>query len=109
MSTQTTPTPSSANRTTPAQTPRASARGAWRLIAQREILVKLRDKSFIFSTFLTLAIIGASIGWQAWNADRHRDYTIVAVADDAAMADTIATAAEQSGAALETLLRGERP
>lgn len=97
MSTQTTPTPSSANRTTPAQTPRASARGAWRLIAQREILVKLRDKSFIFSTFLTLAIIGASIGWQAWNADRHRDYTIVAVADDAAMADTIATAAEQSG------------
>ena len=81
MSTQTTPTPSSANRTTPAQTPRASARGAWRLIAQREILVKLRDKSFIFSTFLTLAIIGASIGWQAWNADRHRDYTIVAVAD----------------------------
>ncbi len=103
MSTQTTPSPGTpstgtSSQSTPSQsTPRASARGAWRLIAQREILVKLRDRSFVFSTFLTLAIIAASIGWQAWNADRHRDYTLVAVQADAAMADTVATTAEQSG------------
>ena len=50
----------------------------WRLVAQREVMVKLRDKSFVIGTLLSLALVAGLMGFQAWQAERHRDVTLVA-------------------------------
>ncbi|AYF74766.1 ABC transporter permease [Nocardia yunnanensis] len=40
----------------------AAPRGVWRLVAQREISVKLRDRNFLISTAVTILAIVASLG-----------------------------------------------
>lgn len=57
-------------------------KSAWRIVAIREILTKLKDKAFIFSTIFTLVIIGASIGINAFMGSRTSESTI-AVTDQA--------------------------
>lgn len=75
-------------------TDRGSATGgAWRLVARREMAVKLRDKSFILSTLFTLVLIIGVFGFQAWNAERDRSYDLVATAADVPLAQQVAAAA----------------
>ncbi len=51
-------------------------KNAWRTVAVREIMVKLTDKSFIFSTLFSLAIIVVSIGAGAYFGNKTTDYTV---------------------------------
>ncbi|GAB2674623.1 ABC transporter permease [Nocardia goodfellowii] len=41
--------------------PETAPRGLWRIVAQREITVKLRDRNFLVSTVITIAVIVATL------------------------------------------------
>ena len=69
---------------------------AWALVAQRELSVRLRDKTFIGSTLLTLVIIAALMGFQAWNADKEQTYDLVVTSQGQEMGQAIAEAAPTS-------------
>lgn len=65
---QTQPATKDASGTQPAQrhtsaSPTASARGAWLLVATREVVVRLTNRTFLISTFVTLLFIAGFAGW----------------------------------------------
>ncbi len=62
---------------------------AWALVAQRELSVRLRDKTFIGSTLLTLVIIAGVLGFQAWNADKEQTYDLVVTSQSQEMGQAI--------------------
>lgn len=62
----------------------------WRLVAQREVMVKLRDKSFIIGTLLSLALLGGLMLFQVWQAERHREVTLAATPEAQQMAQSVA-------------------
>lgn len=72
-----------------------NTRNAWALVAQRELSVRLRDKTFIGSTLFTLVIIAAVIGFQVWNADKEQTYDLVVTAQSQEMAQAIEKAAPE--------------
>ncbi|WP_203567632.1 ABC transporter permease [Aestuariimicrobium ganziense] len=55
-------------------------RNAWQIVAGREMVVKLADKSFIISTVITLVLIAAGVGVGAWLGGRATT-TDIAVTD----------------------------
>jgi ABC-2 type transport system permease protein len=61
---------------------------AWVIVARREILAKLMEKSFIFSTVITVAIIGAFMGISSYLDAKATTYTLVTTS--AAAHDTAA-------------------
>ncbi|MER5830903.1 ABC transporter permease [Streptomyces sp. NPDC002130] len=71
---------------------RAATPAAWRIVAAREISVKLTNRGFLVSTLVTLALIVGAIGLQLYLADSMGKIT-VAVADR--QAGQIAGQAEQ--------------
>ncbi len=77
--------------TTPAEVRVGGVRAAWLLIARREIVVKLTDKSFLIGTLVTLVFIAGFMGWSAWDASRTAEYTLTATSADRTMADRVAT------------------
>lgn len=77
--------------TTPPETS-AGSRAAWPLVAQREVMVKLRDRSFLIGTLVSLVIIVALFAFQAYNAEKHRDFDVAVTSSSAAMADQLAQA-----------------
>lgn len=48
----------------------ATARGVWRIVARREILVKLRDRNFLISTGITMLLLIASLVVSAFVSGR---------------------------------------
>ncbi|MDX3798304.1 ABC transporter permease [Streptomyces sp. AK04-3B] len=72
--------------------PRTATAAAWRIVAAREISVKLTNRGFLLSTLVTLALIVGAIGLQLYLADSMGKIT-VAVADQ--QAGRIAGQAEQ--------------
>ncbi|GAB2550641.1 ABC transporter permease [Nocardia heshunensis] len=48
----------------------AAPRGVWRLVAQREIAVKMRDRNFLISTAITIIAIVASLGISGFISSR---------------------------------------
>lgn len=66
---------------------------AWALVARREIMVKLTNKGFIIGTVITLALIGAWLGWTAYSSERPSSYAVVTTAGDAQMGEAVAAAA----------------
>lgn len=66
---------------------------AWTLVLRREILVRLTDKAFVFGTLLTVAIIGAFMGFSAWQAQKTNDYTLIATPDSRELAEQVAATA----------------
>lgn len=76
--------------TTPAQRT-SRPKNAWQIVATREIMVKLRDKSFIGGTIFSLVIILAAILIPYFVSSGSTDYT-VATSDD--RASSLVTAAE---------------
>lgn len=70
-----------------------AGRAAWTLVARREVVVKLTDRAFVIGTVVTLVLIAAFMGWQAWSAERTSTYTVAATSADRAMADRLASSA----------------
>lgn len=63
--------------TTPTTTPTAVRQGSpWLIVTLREVTVKIRDKSFIISTLITLALIVGSIVVSGFMADRTTEATV---------------------------------
>ena len=73
------------------QSPRS--RAAWPIVMRRELLVKLTDRGFLLSTLAIVAIIGAWLGFNAYQAERTMTYAVVTTAADAAMGQTLAASA----------------
>lgn len=106
--------------TTPTTTPTAVRQGSpWLIVTLREVTVKIRDKSFVISTLITLALIVGSIVVSGFMADRTTEATVafaengetavlvsaaneLAAKQDQKIVLTAAPVASQ-GAALETL------
>lgn len=53
-----------------AMEPRRPVDGAWRIVAEREMSVKLHDRNFMVSTVVTLVLIVASIVFSGWISGR---------------------------------------
>ena len=60
-------------------------RGLWRIVAEREITTRVRDKTFIISTLVLLVSLVATIVITGWMSDRDHDRQ-VAVVDPAGRA-----------------------
>lgn len=82
--------------TTETSTPQTSAGKSpmvWPLVAQRELMVKLRDKAFILSTLATILILIGVFAYQGWAAERTQTYDVAVSAADASTAQQVADAA----------------
>ncbi|MDN5718488.1 MAG: ABC transporter permease, partial [Janibacter sp.] len=66
---------------------------AWTLVAKRELSVRLRDKTFIGSTLLSLVILIAVFGFQAWNANKASTYDLAVTSQSQQMGQVVADAA----------------
>lgn len=80
--------------TTPDPTPstqRASA--PWLLVARRELLSKLTDKTFLVSTLVMVAMIGGYFGFLVWQSERTQEHTVAVLAVDRPMAQAVERAA----------------
>jgi ABC-2 type transport system permease protein len=62
----------------------------WLLVARREVLTKLTDRSFLIGTLITVLLIVGFVGWQIWNDGRTETYTVAATAEAAPTADLLA-------------------
>lgn len=82
-------------------------KSAWRIVAIREILTKLKDKAFIFSTLFTLVIIGVSIGLNAFLGTRSSESTI-AVVDQAGVSMVEAAQKTNEAADSKDLLEAQQ-
>ncbi|KRE39418.1 aromatic ring-opening dioxygenase LigA [Janibacter sp. Soil728] len=66
---------------------------AWTLVARRELSVRLRDKTFIGSTLLSLVILVAVFGFQAWNANKASTYDLAVTSQSQQMGQVVVDAA----------------
>ena len=66
-----------------AATDSGSTSPAWAIVTLREVMVKMRDRTYLVSTLVTLLLIGGSVLFSGYMSSRGEDYT-VAVADTAA-------------------------
>jgi len=73
------------------QTPPAGER-AWLLVARREVITKITDKSFLIGTLLTIGLVVGLLGWQVATEGDTETYTVAASAESA---DTARLLAEQ--------------
>lgn len=62
---------------------------AWLIVARREVMAKLTDKSFLVGTVLTLAIIGVFMVVQAYLGERTQSYDLAVTSADSSMAQQI--------------------
>ena len=65
-------------------------RHPWALVARREISTKLRDRTFVVGTLLTMAMIVAFVVVQAVLSERTKDYDVLATPPATAMAGALA-------------------
>ncbi|MET9490980.1 ABC transporter permease [Nocardia sp. NPDC006630] len=80
------PTPESAQRTA-----ESAPAGVWRIVAQREIAVKLRDRGFLISTIVTIVAIVASLTISGIISGRTTNVAVAIVGSDTAQIVTTAT------------------
>lgn len=66
-----------------------SAGNAWATVAQRELSVRLRDKTFIGSTLLSLVILVGVFGFQIWSGERDSTYDLAVTQEARSMGQTI--------------------
>ncbi|MCR1784253.1 ABC transporter permease [Nocardioides carbamazepini] len=76
------PDASDTTETRPAERP-------WLLVARREVVTRLTDKSFLIGTLITLVLLVGFIGWTIWSEDRTERVTIAATAEDATTAQLL--------------------
>ena len=65
-------------------------RHPWALVGRREISTKLRDRTFVVGTLLTMAMIVAFVVVQAVLSERTKDYDVLATPPATAMAGALA-------------------
>ena len=70
-----------------------NTRRAWVLVAQRELSVRLRDKTFIGSTLLTVVMLVALLGFQIWSGDKDEAFDLAVTSDAATMGQVVEQAA----------------
>ncbi|WGX95582.1 ABC transporter permease [Nocardioides sp. L-11A] len=61
----------------------------WLLVARREVVTRLTDKSFLIGTLITLLLLVGFIGWTIWSEDRTERVTVAATAADAGVAQLL--------------------
>ena len=66
---------------------------AWPIVMRRELLVKLTDKGFLLSTLAIVLVLGAWLGFNAYQAERTVTYEVVTTTADAAMGEALAASA----------------
>ncbi|MDQ6522659.1 ABC transporter permease [Nocardioides sp. LHD-245] len=71
------------------QTETRAAERPWLLVARREVVTRLTDKSFLIGTLITLVLVVGFIGWTIWSEDRTERVTVAATAADAATAQLL--------------------
>ncbi|WP_067563769.1 ABC transporter permease [Nocardia acidivorans] len=83
-------------RETPPAAVDSAPAGVWRIVAAREIAVKLRDRNFLVSTILTVVVIVASLSISAFMGSRATTVDVGIVGEDAAPIVTAASALADS-------------
>lgn len=66
---------------------------AWATVAQREVSVRLRDKTFIGSTLLTLVLLIGVLGFQAWQSNQDTTYDVAVTSQAQQMGESLVAAA----------------
>ena len=56
-----------------------TTRGLWRIVAEREISTRMRDKTFIISTIVMLLVLVGSIAFAGWNSQRDHEREVAVV------------------------------
>jgi ABC-2 type transport system permease protein len=80
-------------RTDPART---TGQAVWPIVMTREIVVKLRDRTFLVGTVVTLVILGGALGLQMFMSGRSHDVTVAVSGDGArAVMEQVGTTASQ--------------
>lgn len=92
MSTTTRPTRQTANQLDVPRIADQHLERAWWVVARREMLVKLTDKAFLFSTIIMVVVIAGFVGLQAYLGDRTQEHTIVALTSDQAQVSELGAA-----------------
>lgn len=69
---------------------------AWAIVTLREVMVKVRDRSYLITTLVTLVLIVGAVAFNAYLADRGTDYT---VAVTAGTGQTVVESADETAAA----------
>lgn len=77
-----------------------STANSWALVAQRDVSVRLRDKTFIGSTLFTLLIIVGLIGFQIWQGSKETTYDVAVTTQSAQMGEVLV---EQGSGADDTV------
>ncbi len=72
-----------------------NTKNAWALVAQRELSVRLRDKTFIGSTLLSLVILVAILGFQIWSGDKDQEFDLAVTSKAASMGQVVEQAAPE--------------
>lgn len=85
--------------------PRATDRGAWRLVAARDFRVRLRDKGFFISTGITLTVLTVFIVIRAVGGVTTPSFDLGLVGDDAAALERTAAELRDVGARASVELR----
>ncbi|MEU8894553.1 ABC transporter permease [Nocardia sp. NPDC048505] len=74
--------------------PEPATRGLWRIVTQREITVKLRDRNFLVSTAITIAVIVITLGISGFMSNRTETLDVaITGADTARVVETANTLA----------------
>jgi ABC-2 type transport system permease protein len=63
---------------------------AWVLVARREVITRLTDKSFLIGTLITLVVLVGFLGWSIWSEERSETYTVATTSEGAATAELLA-------------------
>lgn len=79
----------------PANEPRPTDRGAWRLVAVRDFSVRLHDKGFVISTAITLTVLSAFILVRAFGGGGTPSYDLGFTGRDAPAIDVLAAQIEE--------------
>lgn len=60
-----------------------ASRGVWRIVTEREVMVKLRDRNFLISTVITIVVIVASLAVSGFMSGRTETVEIAVTGTDA--------------------------
>ncbi|MCK0117514.1 ABC transporter permease [Isoptericola sp. S6320L] len=83
----------------PAQDPPDDgSRGAWLLVAQREIVTRVMNKAFVIGLVVSLAVIALLAAFFTWQSTRVDTYTVAVAGSDATAVGSVTAAAELADA-----------
>lgn len=72
-----------------------NANNDWALVAQRELSVRLRDKTFIISTILSLVVIVGIFAFQAWSSSKDTTYDLAVTSQSQEMGQVVKDSAPE--------------